>query len=197
MVQQKTLNIAKTSIKIVTFNVHLGENTKAIADAFTQNKNLREADIIFLQEVEFHESEKVSRAERLANVMGLKFAYVPAREIKAHDTHGLAILSRYDLASVETIILPTYAFFSHSQKRIAMTAIVNINGSRIRLANVHLDTRLNGAERIAQVKVLVDDLKKDYSGKIIVAGDFNTLPFYFYQSLPFFYYNQRRRCRKG
>lgn len=182
----------KTSIKIVTFNVHFGEKTSAIAAAFTQNKNLRGADIIFLQEIEHYESEKVSRAERLAGVLGLKYAYVPACEIKAKGTHGLAILSKHDLTNIEALALPAYTFFSHSEPRIAMTAIADVRGNRVKLANVHLDTRINSAQRIAQMKILVDDLKKDYTQKIIMGGDFNTVPFYFYKSLPFFYHNQKR-----
>jgi endonuclease/exonuclease/phosphatase family metal-dependent hydrolase len=187
----------KTSLRIVTFNVHFGENTEAIADAFTRNENLRTADILFIQEIEYHESEKIPRAEKLADAMALQYAYAPAREIAAHGTHGLAILSRYDLTDIETIALPTYAFFSHSQQRIAMTAFANVRGTRVKLANVHLDTRLNSAERIVQVRVLVealkDGLKKDHAQKIIVGGDFNTLPFHFYKSLPFFHENQKRR----
>jgi endonuclease/exonuclease/phosphatase family metal-dependent hydrolase len=186
----------KTSIKIVTFNVHFGEKIKAIATAFTQNKNLRAADIIFLQEIEDHESETVSRAEKLAAILGLNHAYAPAREIKTKGTHGLAILSKYDLTNIKTIALPTHSFLSRSRKRIAMTAIADVHGTRVILANIHLDTRLNSAERIAQVKVLVDKLKKDYTQKIIVGGDFNMLPFYFYKSLPFFYHNQKRRLHQ-
>lgn len=186
----------KTSIKIVTFNVHFGENIKAIASAFTQNKNLREADIIFLQEIEYHENETISRTEKLAAVLGLNHAYAPARKIKTKGTHGLAILSKYDLTNIKTLALPTHSFLSRSQKRIAMTAIADVHGTQVVLANIHLDTRLNSTERIAQAKVLVDKLKKDYTQKIIVGGDFNMLPFYFYKSLPFFYHNQKRRLHQ-
>ena len=179
-------------IRIVTFNVHFGKKTAAIADAFAHNKHLREADIIFLQEIEHHESEKISRAEKLAGALGLKYAYVPARELKTKGTHGLAILSKYELKDVETLALPKHTLFSRFRQRIAMIAIADVRGSRVVLANVHLDTRLDGVERIAQVKVLVDYLKKDYTQKIIVGGDFNTLPFRFYKSVPFFYQNQKQ-----
>ena len=183
-------------MKIVTFNVHFGENTEAIAAAFAGNKNLRDADIIFLQEIEHHKSEKVSRADRLARALRLKHAYVPARTIAADGTHGLAILSKYDLLNIKTLALPKYTFFSLSRPRIAMTAVADVRGSKVILANIHLDTRLNSVERIAQAKALMDELKKDHAKKIIMAGDFNTLPFHFYKSLPLFYENQRRRLRQ-
>jgi endonuclease/exonuclease/phosphatase family metal-dependent hydrolase len=186
----------KPGVKIVTFNVHFGENIKAITAALTQNKNLSDADIIFLQEIEHHESETISRAEKLAHALGLRHSYIPAREIKAKGTHGLAILSKYDLTKIETLALPMHSFFSRTQQRIAMTAIADIRGTRVTLANIHLDTRLNSAERIAQAKVLVDKLKKDPAQKIIVGGDFNMLPFYFYKSLPVFYHNQKRRLHQ-
>lgn len=184
------------NLKIITFNVHFGKNIKAIANAFIRNKNLRDADIIFLQEIEHHKIEGLSRAERLAAALGLKHAYVPAREIKAKGTHGLAILSRYDLANVKVIALPKHALLARSRPRIAMTATADVRGTRVMLANVHLDTTINSAERIAQVKVLIDELKKGRTQKIILGGDLNMLPFYFYRSLPLFYRNQRKRLHE-
>lgn len=184
------------NIKIVTFNVHFGKDTNGIATALTQNKNLREADFIFLQEIEHHQSEIVSRAQRLADTLGLKHAYVPARSLKNEDTHGLAILSKYDLIDVTTLKLPMHTLLYRTQQRIAMTAIANVNGVNVKLANIHLDTRLSSADRIAQMKVLVDDLKKDHMQKMIVGGDFNMLPFYFYKSVPFFYQNQKQRMHQ-
>src|SRR6185312_9717954 len=170
------------SIKIVTFNVHFGKDTKAIAAAFTEHENLRNADVILLQEIEHHQSEITSRAERLADALGMKHAYVPARSLKNEDTHGLAILSKYDLTDVQMLKLPKHTLLYRTYQRIAMTAVAHIEGVEVKLANIHLDTRLSSAHRIGQMKVLVDALKKEHMKKIIVGGDLNMLPFYFYKS---------------
>lgn len=47
----------------------------------------------------------------------------------------------------------------------------------VRLENVHLDTRLNAADRLVQLKPAVRD-SKEFAGRRVVAGDFNSNPFY-------------------
>src|SRR5258708_665177 len=94
---------SQNSIRVVTWNVHFGERTQWIVEIFKNNKHLREADIIFLQEIEDHESEKISRARRIADTLGLECVYAPARNVPQKGTHGLAILSRYKISEVESV----------------------------------------------------------------------------------------------
>jgi endonuclease/exonuclease/phosphatase (EEP) superfamily protein YafD len=47
----------------------------------------------------------------------------------------------------------------------------------VRLENVHLDTRLNSADRLAQLEPALRDSKR-FGDRRIVAGDFNSNPFY-------------------
>ena len=184
---------AKMKLRIVTFNVHFGKNTDLIVGAFARNEILREADIIFLQETEEHESEKISRAKKVADALGLHCVYAPARKIVAKGTHGLAILSKYELSDINIIRLPAYKIGFVVQERIAMTAEARIGNSSARFANVHLDTRLNSAERIAQLKILIDHLERSREEKMILGGDFNMVPFRFWMTIPFSFDNQKQQ----
>src|SRR6266436_5980826 len=113
-------------LRIVTFNVHFGKYTDRIVDVFTHSENLREADIIFLQETEEYESEKISRAKKIAEALKLNCAYAPARKIKTRGTHGLAILSKYELTNINIIPLPAHKILFRLHERIALTATAHI-----------------------------------------------------------------------
>jgi endonuclease/exonuclease/phosphatase family metal-dependent hydrolase len=169
---------AKTGIRVVTLNVHFGKKTDNIVRAFTENDILRDADIIFFQEIEDHAAENISRAKKIGDALGFACAYAPARNLNRKDatigTHGLAILSKYPIVEVETIQLPRYKLFYRTRDRIALNATIRVKKDPIRLSNVHLDTRLSGLERISQVRPLLEYLKKDKVQKIILGGDFNT-----------------------
>src|SRR5438552_2059887 len=81
-------------MRIVTFNVHYCKNPNLVAEAFKKNANLRDADVILLQEVEEHVREEISRVKKIAQALQMEHAYAPARNIAAMGTHGLAIVSR-------------------------------------------------------------------------------------------------------
>ncbi len=179
-------------IRIVTFNVHFGKNTDAIVHAFLNNNVLRQADIIYFQEIEHYEAEKISRAKKIADALSLECAYMPARKIKMNDTHGLAILSKYSLSEVESVTLPRHTMYFRTRERIAMNATIHVNGVPIRLSNIHLDTRINIADRILQMRSVVDAFKANGAQHVILGGDMNTIPFGFYKTIPYIYRNQKK-----
>lgn len=188
----------KKGLRVATFNVHSGKNTQGIADVFKRNENLREADIIFLQEIEERTSEKISRAKQIADALGMEYAYAPARTMAGKGTHGLAILSKYPLEDVETLSLPPYSITFHTQSRVSLIANVRVQGESVRIANTHLDTRLSIFERISQIKPLIEKLKSDSAKKTIIGGDFNTAPFRFrfWRTIPVSYQNQKRELHR-
>jgi endonuclease/exonuclease/phosphatase family metal-dependent hydrolase len=188
----------KKSIRLVSFNVHSGSNTKEIADVFIRDKNLSTADIILLQEIEFHQAEKICRAEIIARHLGFYFVYEPARKLKNSGTHGLAILSRYPIKKAISIKLPKYKLLFLLQTRIALAAGIKIAGVNITVCNIHLDTRLNPKQRMHQLNECLTKLKKDYGQNIIIGGDFNTIPFRTIgRGVPIFYSNQAKHLHKN
>ncbi len=188
----------KKSIRLVSFNVHSGKNTKEIAEVFAHDKNLSTADVILLQEIEFHQAEKICRAETIARHLGFHFVYEPARKLKNSGTHGLAILSRFPIKKTLSIQLPGYKLPFLLQTRIALAAGIKIAGVNITVCNIHLDTRLNPKQRMHQLNECLIRLKEDYGQNIIIGGDFNTIPFRTVaRGMPIFYSNQAKHLHKN
>jgi len=163
-------------IFVTSFNVHYGKNTTGLADVFTNNKTLAKSDIIFLQEIESHQAEKICRAESIANHLGYNYVYAEARQIKKGNTHGLAILSRFELTNHMTIKLPRYRIMGRIQQRIAQVADIKIGKKTITLCNIHLDTRLGPVNRLLQLDFALENLKFRSLSWVILGGDFNTIP---------------------
>jgi endonuclease/exonuclease/phosphatase family metal-dependent hydrolase len=181
-------------IRVMTFNVHFGEDTAAISKAINENENLRSADIILLQEVEHHEIEKIPRAQLIAEKLDMHFAYAPARNLyRKAGTHGLATLSRYPILDAEIIRLTPYKLIWRTSSRIALNITVDIDGTPFKIINVHLDTRISARERLDQLKPVVERALSGPEGKMLIAGDFNTLPVYFIKRMvPAFLLNQKK-----
>ncbi len=90
-----TIAESESPFTIVSYNVHFGKKTSSISDIFLQNDNLKNADIILLQEVEEHVVEHSSRATRIAESLGYHCLYAPAQIRKQKGTHGLAIFESF------------------------------------------------------------------------------------------------------
>ncbi len=186
-------------LRVATFNVHFGKKVLAIAEALRYNPNLAQADIILFQEIEHHAKEIVSRAAKIARVLGMEHSYVPARKLQLKNgTHGIAILSRQPLRGAQTISLPYYINFPLRHKpRIALRVEINFVGKAVSIYNIHLDTTLNSRERLAQLQTVMNDIYLQ-AGKsaIILGGDFNTAPLFFLgRMIPVFYSNQKKKLR--
>jgi endonuclease/exonuclease/phosphatase family metal-dependent hydrolase len=181
-------------LRIVTFNVHFGKDPIAIAGAINKNKNLHSADIILLQEIENHEAEKEPRVKILAEELEMHYVYAPARMLRNEKgTHGLAVLSRFPISDVEIIPLNFYRLLWSSRQRIAMRVNIDIEGSILKVFNIHLDTLLNANERLDQMKPVIDRIIADNGGPTVIGGDFNTLPVHFFKrALPAFLRDQRK-----
>lgn len=188
----------KPCIRVVSFNIHSGRNTGEIAEVLSRNKNLSIADVILLQEIEFHKTEKVSRAEIIGRQLGFNYIYEPARKLKNSGTHGLAILSRYPVKKIFSMKLPGYKLLFKLQARIALVTGIEIYGVKITVCNIHLDTRLNPKQRMHQLNACLVKLKENHGHNIIIGGDFNTIPFRSaIGGVPIFYSNQAKHLLKN
>jgi endonuclease/exonuclease/phosphatase family metal-dependent hydrolase len=159
------------TLRLVTFNVEYGEDVSGLARAFQENAALAQADVILLQEIRSFPEEGSSRASRLAAALGMGYVYAAARSIGT-GTHGLAILSRLPFDGVAVMELPHADLPTGSERRIALTVTVHTGAGPLQLIDVHLDTRLNVADRLLQLRPAVIDAPT----RVVVAGDFNTNP---------------------
>ena len=166
---------SKRSLRIATYNDHM-ESAEKLVSVIKGNANLREADLLLLQEIEAHESEGSTRAEQIAEALGMNFAYAPGYQLRSGGSHGVAVLSRLPLQDVQRIELPYYHVVVNSAPRVALAVTVTLDEQALRVFSVHLDNRINPHERLLQMQPVLR-AAADFPGPVIVAGDLNTSPF--------------------
>lgn len=138
------------------------------------------ADVVLLQE------SNQEAATRTAADLGMAFAYYPgAVHSHSRDLFGVAILSRWPIVAHRKIMLPDKSVID-SVRKVAMAAVVEIQGVPIRLVSVHLQSGMIAAGFKRQLKSLMecaieDDCHNDRSPSplpasraTVVGGDFNT-----------------------
>ena len=165
-------------LRIATWNVERAARPERLARALKEHTSLRHAAVILLQEIEHHSAEPAPRVERIAHALGhAHVVYAPARAVRG-GTHGLAILSRFPLTDVRRLPLPPGAG-RYSVPRVALAATVQLPDGPLRVVDVHLDTRLDAEQRIAQ---LAPALAAADGLRALVAGDLNTTPLRFWRN---------------
>ncbi|HEY5936126.1 MAG TPA: endonuclease/exonuclease/phosphatase family protein [Kofleriaceae bacterium] len=166
------------TLRVVTWNVHYGEDAVAIAAAMRASQHVAAADVVLVQEIEAYPGEPGTRAQRLAEALGMTWVYAPARKDDGH-THGIAMLARHPLENVAIRELPYVEQAVRSRNRIAMAADIRFGDRLVRIVNVHLDVRIGPGDRVRQLHGAVNDVGE---GPIIVGGDFNTNPWAWVES---------------
>tara|TARA_R110002096_G_scaffold143328_1_gene299126 strand:- start:95511 stop:96398 length:888 start_codon:yes stop_codon:yes gene_type:complete len=166
---------ALRTLRVVTYNVHM-ESTASIATAVENNPKLAAADVLLLQEIEHHRDEGASRAEQVAERLGMNAAYAPGYGLPGGGSHGVAILSRVSLRDVEILELPYFNVVVNSARRVALAATIELDGQDVRIFSVHLDNRINPSKRRRQLGPVLQSAK-NFSGSVVIAGDLNTSPF--------------------
>jgi len=164
------------AIRVATFNVH-GESAEQIAAALTHSRVLRDADVVLLQELETPSAGAGSTPRLLARKLGMSFAYAPGYGIDREGSHGVAILSRLPISDITLIELPRYSVHFNSARRVAVGANVRVGNAVVRIYSVHLDNRINPADRRAQLAPVVEDALRQPVARVIIGGDLNTSPF--------------------
>ncbi len=166
---------ALRSLRVATYNVHM-ESAASIARVVANNPELAAADVLLLQEIEHHGDEDASRAEQVANHLGMSVAYAPGYGLPDGGSHGVAILARVSLRDVEILELPYFHVVVNSARRVALAATIDLDGQDVRIFSVHLDNRINPQKRKRQLAPVLRSAKS-FSGPVVIAGDLNTSPF--------------------
>ena len=154
-------------LRVVTFNVKWGKQVDAVIELLRTTKELRDADLVFLQEMS---SEGV---EQVASALGYDYVYYPAvHHPVARQDFGNAVLTRWPIVEDRKIVLPERHRFRNMQ-RIAVGATVAIAGTPVRAYCLHLETPagIEGPQRRHQVEAVLADAAA--YPRVIVAGDFN------------------------
>jgi len=157
------------TIKVVSYNISFANKIERAIHELSELDDLKDADIILLQEMD------ETGTQAIAQALGYNFVYYPASIHKHHDKNfGNAILAKWPIHASEKIILP-HKSPRNQEIRIAVKAIVTIDGTEILVYSVHTETFwLGHQKRDAQIDALIESIDPDYQ-YIVVGGDFNTL----------------------
>lgn len=161
-------------VDVASYNIRHGrgmDNRVALERTAGVLRSL-DADIIGLQEVDrnVERSGRVDEPALLGNLLGMHHAFGAFMDYQG-GRYGLAILSRYPIASSREIPLPT-----GEEPRVALAArLVLPSGDTITAINVHFDWVENDAARVRQARtlsVVLDTLSDPW----LLMGDFNDGP---------------------
>lgn len=159
------------SLTVLSLNLAMREDVGAIAaelDAFGG----RGADLILLQEV-VKPDDDTDVASRLGEQLGLTAVYRNAFATSGGRRAGLALLTRYPLHSALVLPLRRFDLSFRSRHRIALGAVIETPTGPVQVFNVHLDTRINLADRLEQLGAVIDAAQA-LDRPVIVGGDFNS-----------------------
>lgn len=161
-------------VRFASFNIQYGVGQDGQYDLERTTKELADLDIICLQEVttNYRVCNFENQPDKLAKALNLYSVYAPAYESTADEVgvdgiiaHGLRgfgnmILSRWPIIYSRPHSLPRPqtkipAEFHPSVDfpRVALEAVIDINGQSVRVISVHL-SHLPGAQQEAQIDVL-------------------------------------------
>ena len=154
-------------MNVVSLNMAKEVRLGPILADFERVPEVKNADIYLLQEVAQPGPGSVSVAEQLGSALKLHVAFAPA---KAGVTdQGLAILSRYPIRNVTIRPLKACDLLFRSRSRIGLAATVDTPSGALRVYDVHLDTRVNPSERLAQLASVVEDSMR-FSGPRLIGA---------------------------
>lgn len=163
----RPLDVLPDSLLVVSYNIQFGRNLAQAVDDL-RLAGLDRPDILLLQEM------TPEGVDTLAATLGLHARYQPA---SIHRSHGLpfgnAVLSRWPITATGLAVLPHPSPLDGRQ-RIALSCDLDLAGRSLRVVCLHLETVvLDQRSRLDQAAAALDLLVDDWSGPLIVGGDFN------------------------
>ncbi len=135
----------KNSLKILTYNVEGFINENKIEDARHPILDYiveTDADIVCLQEYLVSKTGQSIRSQRDVNRILNKYPYHSSTALEAsgkYHIYGLACFSKYPIEKTQEIVF-------NSSFNGAAVYIINVNGKRLAVANVHLESNSITAE---------------------------------------------------
>jgi endonuclease/exonuclease/phosphatase family metal-dependent hydrolase len=144
-------------------------------------------DVVALQEVDVHWSERsafADQAAELGDALGMQVRFgriyglagapsAPLREF------GLAILSRHPIVEFRNHVLPRLSTQSSASEPELLPgfleAVVQVDDTRMRVFNTHLDYRADARVRVVQVAGMLTVMNQA-DGPVVLMGDLNAPP---------------------
>jgi endonuclease/exonuclease/phosphatase family metal-dependent hydrolase len=186
-------------LRAVHWNIEHGNRYEPIVAALTTHPDLRDADLVFLNEADVGMARSGNRdvAADLGAALGLHSAWAPLflETTSGRDDDpaaaggrgneealfGLGLLSRFPVGATRVIDLPGPEQLQFDVERmfggyIALAATIERPGAPFVAVSTHLEVHRTRAHRAAQARALMEALR-DERRPIVLAGDFNSHTF--------------------
>lgn len=157
-------------LRVATWNAFRAPDPEKLAREYMESPELSRADVLMVQEVEKHDDEPLSRAQRLAEALGMTWVFAPARD--EGYIHGIAIMSRYPIVNPRIMRLPLGTAAFNENPRNALAAEIDLGGKLVTIVDIHLDVRIGPVDRVRQMHPAVTQVPE----AVAIGGDFNTNP---------------------
>ncbi|HEY0528992.1 MAG TPA: endonuclease/exonuclease/phosphatase family protein [Gemmatimonadaceae bacterium] len=176
---------APATLTVATYNIRSGNGNLARTAETIRAFN---ADIVALQEVDAHWSDRSGYADQpaeLAAMLGMTVRFAPIYTFATADSSkpprqfGVALLSRYPILSFHNDTISRLS--TQVQNPVAepmpglLEATIEVRGHSVRIFNTHLDYRSDPRVRERQVQEMLYCVG-DASTPTIVFGDLNATP---------------------
>ena len=158
-----------TTVRVATYNVEYALRVPQALEAIRASRDLRDADVLLLQEMD------AAGVETIARALELNYVYFPASVTpKTHRDLGNAVLSPWPMDAASKLLLPHESRIIH-QARAAVSVRVTIGGRAVRVYSVHFGSPLgiSGGQRRAQARAVLDDARTRPE-PVIIGGDLNS-----------------------
>ena len=155
------------TLRIVSFNIEFAMDVDSAIAVLTNERELRDAHIVLLQEMD------ADATRRVAEALDMWFVYYPATfHFRTRRDFGNAVLSRWPIVQDAKIPLPNRSRYSNTL-RTATAATIDIGGVRVRAYSAHLGTYadVDAASRAEQLHAIAEDAS--VFPRVIVGGDMN------------------------
>jgi len=156
----------KGSIKVVSYNIKYAKKIEQATKLLKSRDDLRDADIILLQELDSRGVIKI------AEDLDYAYVYYPAVLHPMHEREfGNAVLSKWQIKEDRKVLLPKKRL--HERRRIAVGTTILIHDMEIEVYSVHLGLFSGSKSRKKQAEEILKSgsSEADYW---IIGGDFNT-----------------------
>ncbi len=158
------------SLLVVSWNIQHGlEIDKAVADLAARDE-LRDADIVLLQEM-----DEIGTV-RVAESLGLDYVYATAgAHAQSGRNFGNAVLSRWQMGEPEATVLSFKAPI-RGHPRVIVGSTVSVGGATIHACSVHTEIpSLSSGKRLRQFEEIAAVAARRSGELLVLGGDFNTV----------------------
>lgn len=190
---------AGAAVRAVHWNIEHGNWYEQVEAALTGDPALRDADLLFFNEIDLGMARAANRdvTADLARALGRHAAWVPlfvestlgrdddlstaAGRANEEGLFGLAILSRWPIGEVRIVDLPSPEEVQFDLERmlgrnVGLIAAVERPGAPFVAVAAHLEVHRTRERRATQVRLILDALREERR-PVIFAGDWNTHTF--------------------